>query len=140
MLPSDDEDSQEPGKPVKAKRKKNKRKWGKHNLQTKKDDSDSSQSLSKSEEKDAHKEKKDADFLSDWGFMADMNLAAEDPQVLKYVKMEEQRRKYKNALPDEVLWKRSGDNAALNSTWSVRETEERIPLQPPPKSVSNIDV
>jgi hypothetical protein len=96
---------------------------------TKQDNSDNS---SPSEEDDRN---------SPIGFMADEELAAEDPQILKYVKLEEKRRKYKDSLPkstsSSLFSKRWGKEASENNDTIIthgdvasnKNTTQSIPKQ-----------
>jgi hypothetical protein len=158
----DDDEDENNGKKSKSKTKK----WGKSKKKnknkkkkphTKKENDDSDSSMSKSEEDDDKKDKQQDDFedvITDWNFLADSSLAQEDPQVLKYVKLEEKRRQHKNDLPDSIRRARKKNNNNMtiknttiesittlappqNETLDV-ETESPIPLILPPKRVHKL--
>lgn len=93
--------------------------------------------MSKSDEDDKKANDELEDKLTDWNFLADATLAQEDPQVLKYVQLEEKRRQYKDQLPNDLLLKRSGREEVTNGTNETKEgkIEKLIPFILPPKSV-----
>jgi len=72
----------------------------------------------KNDNSDSSQSDEDNDDNSPLGFMAEGELAAEDPQVLKYVRLEQKRRKYKDSAP------KTSSAGSLASLFSKRQGKD----------------